>query len=34
MSYFLLPQINHIIETNTIKLIYGENKIIISKSLA
>ena len=34
MSYFLLPQINHIIETNTIKLTYGANNITISKSLA
>ena len=34
MSYFLLPQINHIIETDIIKLTYGENKIKISKSLS
>ena len=33
MSYFLLPQINHILENDMIKLTYGINETIISKSL-
>jgi 23S rRNA U2552 (ribose-2'-O)-methylase RlmE/FtsJ len=33
MSYFLLPQINNIIEDDNINLIYGNNDIVISKSL-
>ena len=33
MSYFLLPPINNILEIEHIKLLYGTNDIIISKSL-